>query len=78
MLVDAAAAGARYGTMRDRTPQEGMERTRQMIEGFFRLPMLRIFRTIRVVILRGAHLGGDGEVAFAGAGARGVFRIPLR
>ena len=33
-----------------------MERTRQMIEGFFRLPMLRIFRTIRVVILRGAHL----------------------
>lgn len=33
MLVDAAAAGARYGTMRDRTPQEGMERTRQMIEG---------------------------------------------
>ena len=32
MLVDAAA-GARYGTMRDRTPQEGMERTRQMIEG---------------------------------------------
>ena len=23
MLVDAAAAGARYGTMRDRTPQEG-------------------------------------------------------
>lgn len=33
MMVDAAAAGARYGTMRDRTPQEGMERTRQMIEG---------------------------------------------
>ena len=33
MLVDAAAAGARYGTMRDRTPQEGMARTRQMIEG---------------------------------------------
>lgn len=33
MLVDAAAAGARYGTMRDRTPQEGMERTRQLIEG---------------------------------------------
>lgn len=32
MLVDAAAAGARYGTMRDRTPQEGMERTRQMIQ----------------------------------------------
>ncbi len=28
-----AAAGARYGTMSDRTPQEGMERTRQMIEG---------------------------------------------
>lgn len=52
MLVDAAAAGARYGTMRDRTPQEGMERTRQMIEGFFRLRMLRIFRTVRVVILR--------------------------
>ena len=33
MLVDAAAAGARYGAMRDRTPQECMERTRQMIEG---------------------------------------------
>ena len=33
MLVDAAAAGARYGKMRDRTPQEGMERTRQMIRG---------------------------------------------
>ena len=33
MLVDATAAGARYGTMRDRTPQEGMARTRQMIEG---------------------------------------------
>lgn len=33
MLVDAAAAGARYGTMRDRTPQEGTERTREMIRG---------------------------------------------
>ena len=77
MLVDAAAAGARYGTMRDRTPQEGMERTRQLIEGFFRLRMPRIFRTVRVVIPRCAHFGGDGEVSIAGAGPWG-FRILLR
>ncbi len=30
-LVDAAAAGARYGTLADRSPAEGVERTRQIV-----------------------------------------------
>lgn len=29
-LVDAAAAGARYGTLADRSPQDGVERARQI------------------------------------------------
>lgn len=32
-LVDAAAAGARYGTLADRSPQDGAERTREIITG---------------------------------------------
>lgn len=32
-LIDAAASGARYGTLADRTPQEGVERTRALISG---------------------------------------------
>lgn len=30
-LVDAAAAGARYGTLADRSPQDGVERTREIV-----------------------------------------------
>lgn len=30
-LVDAAAAGARYGTLADRSPEDGVERTRQIV-----------------------------------------------
>jgi hypothetical protein len=30
-LVDVAAAGARYGTLADRSPAEGVERTRQIV-----------------------------------------------
>lgn len=32
-LIDAAAAGARYGTLADRTAQDGVERTRQIVTG---------------------------------------------
>lgn len=32
-LIDAAASGARYGTLADRNPQDGLERTRQLISG---------------------------------------------
>ncbi|MSR99245.1 pilus assembly protein [Arthrobacter sp. BL-252-APC-1A] len=32
-LIDAAASGARYGTLADRSPQDGLERTRQLISG---------------------------------------------
>lgn len=32
-LIDAASSGARYGTLADRTPQDGVERTRQLISG---------------------------------------------
>lgn len=32
-LVDAAAAGARYGTLADRSPEDGVERTRQIVSG---------------------------------------------
>lgn len=32
-LIDAAAAGARYGTLADRSPQDGVERTREIITG---------------------------------------------
>ena len=32
-LTDAAASGARYGTLADRHPQDGVERTRQLISG---------------------------------------------
>ncbi|WP_369821387.1 TadE family protein [Kocuria sp. CNJ-770] len=30
-LVDAAAAGARYGTLADRSPEDGVERTRRIV-----------------------------------------------
>ncbi|WIG18504.1 TadE/TadG family type IV pilus assembly protein [Kocuria rosea] len=32
-LIDAAAAGARYGTLADRTPEDGVERTRRIVSG---------------------------------------------
>lgn len=32
-LIDAASSGARYGTLADRTPGDGVERTRQLISG---------------------------------------------
>lgn len=32
-LIDAAAAGARYGTLSDRSPEDGVERTSTLIEG---------------------------------------------
>lgn len=32
-LIDAAASGARYGTLADRSPEEGVERTRNLISG---------------------------------------------
>jgi hypothetical protein len=32
-LIDAAAAGARYGTLADRSPEDGVERTRRIISG---------------------------------------------
>lgn len=32
-LIDAAAAGARYGTLADRSPEDGVERTRQIVSG---------------------------------------------
>ena len=32
-LVDAAAAGARYGTLADRSPEDGVERTRRIVSG---------------------------------------------
>ncbi|MBD7995412.1 pilus assembly protein [Arthrobacter sp. Sa2CUA1] len=32
-LIDAAASGARYGTLADRSPQEGVERARNLISG---------------------------------------------
>jgi len=32
-LIDAAASGARYGTLADRSPQDGVERTRDLISG---------------------------------------------
>ena len=32
-LIDAAASGARYGTLADRSPQDGVERTRTLISG---------------------------------------------
>ncbi|MBD8044223.1 pilus assembly protein [Arthrobacter sp. Sa2BUA2] len=32
-LIDAAASGARYGTLADRSPQDGVERTRSLISG---------------------------------------------
>ena len=64
--------GARYGTMRDRTPQEGMERTRQLIEGALPSSYAENIsyrqssdstgvRTLEVTV----------EVAFAGAGSVG-------
>lgn len=33
ILLDAASAGARYGTLYDRTPAEGKERAEQIIRG---------------------------------------------
>ncbi|WP_269440039.1 TadE family protein [Arthrobacter sp. zg-Y916] len=30
-LIDAASSGARYGTLADRTPEDGVERTRDLI-----------------------------------------------
>ena len=33
ILLDAASAGARYGTLYDRTPEEGRERAEQIIRG---------------------------------------------
>jgi hypothetical protein len=30
-LIDAAAAGARYGTLADRSPEDGVERTRRIV-----------------------------------------------
>ena len=35
VLLDAASAGARYGTLYDRTPEEGQERAEQIIRGEF-------------------------------------------
>ena len=32
-LIDAAAAGARYGTLGDRSPEDGVERTRRIVTG---------------------------------------------
>lgn len=32
-LIDAAAAGARYGTLADRSPGDGVERTRRIVSG---------------------------------------------
>ncbi|MEX5306731.1 pilus assembly protein [Kocuria sp. CPCC 205258] len=32
-LIDAAAAGARYGTLADRSPEDGVERTRRIVTG---------------------------------------------
>lgn len=32
-LIDAAAAGARYGTLADRSPEDGVERTRGIVTG---------------------------------------------
>ena len=32
-LIDAAAAGARYGTLADRSPEDGIERTRRIVSG---------------------------------------------
>lgn len=32
-LIDAAATGARYGTLADRSPEDGAERTRQIVTG---------------------------------------------
>lgn len=32
-LIDAASSGARYGTLADRSPQDGVERTRSLISG---------------------------------------------
>lgn len=32
-LIDAASSGARYGTLADRNPEDGVERTRQLISG---------------------------------------------
>ena len=32
-LIDAAAAGARYGTLADRSPEDGAERTRRIVTG---------------------------------------------
>ena len=32
-LMDAAASGARYGTLADRGPADGVERTRELISG---------------------------------------------
>ena len=32
-LIDAAAAGARYGTLADRSPEDGVERTRRIVSG---------------------------------------------
>lgn len=31
-LIDAAASGARYGSLADRSPEDGMERTRDLID----------------------------------------------
>lgn len=31
-VIDAAASGARYGTLADRTPEEGIDRTRELID----------------------------------------------
>ncbi|MEB7505739.1 TadE family protein [Arthrobacter koreensis] len=32
-LTDAAASGARYGTLADRSPEDGVERARELISG---------------------------------------------
>lgn len=32
-LIDASAAGARYGTLADRSPEDGVERTRRIVSG---------------------------------------------
>ncbi|MEX5260526.1 TadE/TadG family type IV pilus assembly protein [Kocuria sp. CPCC 205263] len=32
-LIDAAAAGPRYGTLADRSPEDGVERTRRIVSG---------------------------------------------
>ncbi len=44
ILLDAASAGARYGTLYDRTPEEGRERAEQIIRGTY----LRVMRKMYI------------------------------